>query len=99
MVAAFATSLLFLLSYIGYHFRVGSAPFRGAPWLRAVYLVVLIPHTVLAALVAPLAVRTLVLALSGRFDDHRRWARRTWPIWIFVSLSGVLVYWMLYQRG
>ncbi len=97
MLAAVAASTLFLASYLYYHFHAGSTPFTGAGGMRNVYFSILISHTVLAALVPPLAVTTLVFAFRGRFDRHARLARWTWPIWMYVSLTGVLVYWMLYR--
>lgn len=97
MLAAFSSSTLFLLSYLGYHFEVGSVAFRGTGAIRTFYLSLLLAHTVLAAAVAPMAIGTLARGLRGDYESHRRWARRTWPTWIFVSVSGVAVYWMLYQ--
>lgn len=102
MVTAFALSVAFLVSYLAYHFQVGSVPFRGVGWIRVVYFTILISHTVLAILIVPLAVTTLYRALKGQFDRHRRIARWTLPIWLYVSLTGVVVYWMvyhLYPRG
>ncbi|MGH9160862.1 MAG: DUF420 domain-containing protein [Vicinamibacteraceae bacterium] len=97
MVAAFATSVLFLISYLVYHAQVGSKSFAGEGWVRTVYLGILLTHTVLAAAVPPLAVITLSRALSRRFDRHRRIARWTLPIWLYVSVTGVVVYLMLYH--
>ena len=97
MLAAFSCSVLFLLSYLAYHYRVGSVPFSGRGPVRGVYFAILLTHTVLAAVVAPLAITTLSRALRGRFDLHRRIARVTFPIWIYVSVTGVVVYLMLYQ--
>lgn len=96
MLAAFATSVLFLISYVIYHAQVGSKPFPGTGWLRTVYFTVLIPHVILAAAVVPLALITLRRGL--RRDDlrHRAIARWTLPIWLFVSVTGVIVYLMLY---
>ena len=99
MVAAFAASSLFLITYLIHHARVGSVPFHGAAWLRPVYFGLLVPHIVLAAVVVPLALTTIYLAWSGRFDRHRRLARVTLPIWLYVSVSGVLVYVLLYHSG
>ena len=97
MLSAFACSVAFLLSYLAYHFRVGSVRFSGEGPLRVLYLGILLSHTVLAAAVAPLAAATLSRALGGRYDAHRRLARITFPIWIYVSITGVVVYLMLYQ--
>ena len=96
MTAAFAVSVVFLTSYLVYHAQVGSVPFPGQGWIRPVYFSILISHTVLAVLVPPLAATTLVLALRGSYARHRRVARWTLPIWLYVSVTGVLVYWMLY---
>ncbi|HEY7161475.1 MAG TPA: DUF420 domain-containing protein [Acidobacteriota bacterium] len=97
MISAFVTSILFLTSYLIYHYHAGSKPFPGIGPVRAVYFVVLISHTLLAALVPFLAVITLYRAARSAFDRHRRIARWTFPIWLYVSLTGVIVYWMLYQ--
>ena len=97
MLSAFATSALFLISYVIYHANVGSVPFRGEGALRTVYFAILIPHVILAASILPLALVTLSRALSRRFDKHRRIARWTLPIWLFVSVTGVVIYLMLYQ--
>ena len=97
MGSAFGVSVLFLISYLIYHFQVGSVPFTGQGPIRALYFAILISHTVLAVLIAPLALRTLYLAWRGRFEQHVRIARWTLPLWIYVSLSGVVVYWMLYH--
>ncbi|HSL20833.1 MAG TPA: DUF420 domain-containing protein [Vicinamibacterales bacterium] len=97
MIAAFAVSTLFLASYLAYHAQVGSRRFEGTGAVRAVYFTILLTHTVLAALVPPLAILTLWRALRGRFDSHVRIARWTLPIWLYVSVTGVIVYLMLYH--
>jgi putative membrane protein len=97
MIGAFATSALFLVSYVVYHANVGSRPFTGQGPIRAVYFTVLITHVVLAGLIVPLALVTLSRALQGRFDRHRRIARWTLPLWLYVSVTGVIVYVMLYR--
>ena len=99
MIAAFAASSLFLITYLIHHARVGSVPFHGAAWLRPLYVGLLVPHIVLAALVVPLALTTIYRAWRGRFDRHRRVARVTLLIWLYVSVSGVLVYVLLYHFG
>jgi len=96
MLAALACSSLFLISYLTYHFQVGSVGFKGQGWIRPVYFTILISHTILAAAVPPLALITLVRALRERFDAHRRIARWTLPIWLYVSVTGVVIYLMLY---
>ena len=97
MIAAFTVSVLFLVSYLVYHAGVGTVPFQKTGAIRTVYLTILFTHTVLAAAVPPLAIVTLVRGLRGRFDRHRRLARWTLPIWLYVSVTGVVVYWMLYR--
>ena len=97
MIAAFAVSTLFLVSYLTYHAQVGSRRFPGTGSIRTVYLTILFTHTVLAALVPPLAIVTLWRALAGRFDRHVPIARWTLPIWLYVSVTGVIVYYMLYH--
>jgi uncharacterized membrane protein YozB (DUF420 family) len=97
MLAAVATSVLFLASYLVYHFDVGSVRFQGHGAVRAAYLAILLSHTVLAAAIVPMVLVTLARALRGRFEAHRAIARYTLPVWIWVSVSGVVVYWMLYR--
>jgi len=99
MLGALACSALFLVSYLVYHARVGSVRFPGTGAARTVYLAVLASHTVLAAAVPVLALVTLSRALAARFDRHRRIARWTLPIWLYVSVTGVVVYWMLYRTS
>ena len=96
MVSAFVLSVAFLVSYLTYHVQVGSVRFRGQGWIRVLYFTILVSHTLLAALVLPLAVMTLSRALRGKFDKHRAIARWTLPIWLYVSVTGVVVYWMVY---
>ncbi|MBI3269854.1 MAG: DUF420 domain-containing protein [Planctomycetes bacterium] len=98
MVTAFGTSVLFLACYLYYHWHHGATPFPGTGLLRTVYLSVLLTHTLLAAAVPVLAVLTLVRALRGQFERHARIARWTLPIWLYVSVTGVVVYWMLYHE-
>lgn len=97
MLAAFGVSTAFLASYLVYHLNVGSVAYTGQGVRRTVYFAVLISHAVLAALVPPLAVVTLVHGLRARFDRHRRIARWTLPVWLYVSVTGVAVYAMLYN--
>jgi uncharacterized membrane protein YozB (DUF420 family) len=96
MVAAFSCSVLFLISYLTYHYQVGSVRYQGTGTIRTVYLSILATHTVLAAAVPFLALITLVRALRQRFDKHRAIARWTLPIWLYVSVTGVVIYLMLY---
>lgn len=97
MLAACGVSTLFLASYVVYHLEVGSVPFTRQGPIRVVYFTVLISHVVLAALIPPLAFVTLLRALRGRFASHAALARWTLPIWLYVSVTGVAVYWMLYR--
>ena len=97
MLAAFVISCLFLACYLIYHAHVGSVPFQHPGTIRIVYLTILATHTVLAAAVPPLAIITLSRGLSSRFDRHRAIARWTFPIWLYVSVTGVVVYLMLYK--
>ena len=97
MLAAMTTSAVFLLSYVVYHANAGSVAFPGVGFSRVVYFAVLIPHVMLAVTVLPLALVTTARGLRGDFHRHRRIARITLPIWLYVSVTGVIVYLMLYQ--
>jgi uncharacterized membrane protein YozB (DUF420 family) len=97
MLGAFTTSSLFLISYVIYHANVGSRPFSGQGAIRTVYFTLLITHVILAAAILPLSLLTLSRGLAARYDRHRSIARWTLPIWLYVSVTGVLVYVMLYQ--
>jgi uncharacterized membrane protein YozB (DUF420 family) len=97
MIAAVCTSILFLISYLVYHAQVGSVRFTKQGPIRAVYFTILLTHTVLAATIVPLVLVTLTRALRARYERHRRIARWTMPIWLYVSVTGVIVYLMLYQ--
>jgi uncharacterized membrane protein YozB (DUF420 family) len=99
MIAAFSVSIVFLFSYLAYHARVGNVRFQGQGWIRPVYFSVLISHTLLAAAVPILAAMALARALRSRFDLHRRIARWALPIWLYVSITGVVVYFMLYHMS
>ncbi len=97
MITALVLSGAFLTSYLVYHAQVGSVRFQGQGWVRTLYLSILATHTVLATAVPVLAIVTLSRALRRRFDRHRAIARWTLPIWLYVSVTGVVVYWMLYR--
>ena len=97
MIAALVASALFLTSYVIYHAQAGSRPFPGQGPIRLVYFAILISHVILAAVILPLAIVTTARGLAGRFDRHRRIARWTFPLWMYVSLTGIVVYLMLYQ--
>ena len=99
MIAAFATSGFFLISYLIYHAAAGSRPFGGRGLIRPVYFAILASHVVLAAAIVPLSLMTLARALRGRFDRHVPLARRTLPLWLYVSVTGVVIYLMLYRLG
>ncbi len=97
MLSAFGVSVLFLICYVVYHAQVGSVKFQGQGWVRPVYFTILISHVILAATVPAFAVMTLRRALRGEFARHRKLARITYPIWLYVSITGVIVYLMLYH--
>ena len=97
MIAALVTSALFLTSYVIYHLQVGSVPFKGTGWIRTVYFAVLIPHVILAAAIVPPVLITASRGLTAKYDKHRRIARWTLPLWLYVSVTGVIVYLMLYE--
>ena len=97
MIGALVMSGFFLTSYVVYHAQVGSVPFQKTGWIRTVYFAVLIPHVILAAVMVPPVLITASRGLSAKYDKHRRIARWTLPIWLYVSITGVIVYVMLYQ--
>ncbi len=97
MLGAFASSTLFLISYLVYHAQVGSRPFTGQGPIRYFYFAILISHVILAIAILPMAISTLSRGLRGRYEEHRRIAKRTFPIWMYVSVTGVIVYLMLYR--
>ena len=99
MVAAVVTSALFLGSYVTYHANVGSVPYPLQDWTRSVYFAILAPHIILAALMVPFILASLYYALRGQFDHHARVTRWVWPVWMFVSVSGVVIYWLLYHHA
>jgi len=97
MLAALASSALFLAFYLIYHYNAGSVPYPRYDWTRPIYFTILIPHVILAALMVPFIIAAVLYALRERFDRHRRIAKWLWPVWMFVSVSGIAVYLMLYQ--
>ena len=97
MLTAVGSSTLFLISYLYYHAHVGSVHFPGQGWWRKLYFSILISHTILAAAIVPLVIITLSRALRERFDQHRAIARWTYPLWVYVSVTGVVIYLMLYH--
>ncbi|MBI3933742.1 MAG: DUF420 domain-containing protein [Acidobacteria bacterium] len=97
MISAVGTSTLFLISYLVYHYHIGSRHFEGQGWVRPVYFSILLSHTILAATIVPLVIMTVRRAWKGNFQLHARIARRTLPLWLYVSVTGVAVYFMLYH--
>lgn len=97
MISALVVPALFLTSYVIYHLQAGSVPFQKTGWIRVLYFTVLIPHVILAAAIVPMILITVSRALSSRFDQHKRIARWTLPLWLYVSVTGVMVYLMLYR--
>ncbi|MCB9799878.1 MAG: DUF420 domain-containing protein [Candidatus Omnitrophica bacterium] len=97
MGAALLVSVLFLVSYLYYHYYHGSTKFQGQGWIRPVYFAILISHTLLAGIIVPLACITVFRALKNQIEKHRKIARITFPLWLYVSVTGVVIYWMLYH--
>ena len=97
MLGALTTSALFLVSYVTYHLHAGSRPFPGQGPIRVVYFAILITHVILAAVIVPLALLTAVRGLKSQFDKHVKIARWTFPVWLYVSVTGVVIYLMLYE--
>ncbi len=97
MITALTASLFFLISYLFYHAKVGSVPYPYHDWTRPIYFIILIPHIILAAVQTPFILLAVWYALSKRFDKHKTLVHWVWPVWMFVSLSGVIIYLMLYQ--
>lgn len=97
MIAALSVSALFLVTYVIYHAEVGSIPYPHHDWTRPVYFVILIPHVILAAVMVPFILTIVWRAWRGEFVKHKRLARFVWPVWLFVSISGVIIYLMLYR--
>lgn len=97
MLAALTGSALFLTSYLIYHVNVGSVPYPHHDWTRPLYFAILIPHILLAGIMSPFIITGVVWALRNRFDRHRKLMRWVWPVWMFVSVSGVVIYLMLYR--
>lgn len=96
MIAAFFCSMLFLIFYLYFHAHAGVIRFSGQGWVRPVYFAILISHTTLAIVIVPLVLLTLSRGLRSRFDTHRKIARWTLPLWLYVCVTGVIVYWLLY---
>ena len=96
MIVALISSALFLISYLIYHYYAGSVPYPHHDWTRPVYFAILIPHIILAAVMTPFILAAVYFAIKGNFDNHKRITKWLWPVWIFVSISGILIYLMLY---
>jgi len=99
MTGACLVTTAFFVSYLAYHVQVGSVKFLGTGWSRRVYATILISHTVLAVVIVPLVARTVWLALRQQLERHKRLARWTAPLWLYVSVTGIVVYWMLYRSS
>ena len=99
MISALTTSGLFLISYVIYHYHVGSVPYMYQDWTRTVYFIILVPHIIFAGIMTPFILIAVWLALREKFEKHVRLVRWVWPVWMYVSLSGIIIYLMLYQRG
>jgi len=97
MLSALASSALFLISYLIYHYRVGSVPYPYHDWTRTLYFLILAPHIILAALMVPFIIAAVWFALKSQFERHKRIVKYLWPVWMFVSISGIAVYVMLYH--
>jgi uncharacterized membrane protein YozB (DUF420 family) len=97
MLSALVSSTLFLICYLTYHYNAGRTVFRDPAWLRPYYLILLLTHTVLAVAIVPMVLMTVLRALRKDFERHRRLARWTWPLWMYVSVTGVLIYFLLYH--
>jgi putative membrane protein len=97
MIGAVITSAIFLTCYLIYHSFAGRTTFRDPAWFRPIYIPILLTHTILAIAIVPMVLSTLVLALRKRWESHKRLARWTWPVWMYVSVTGVVIYLLLYQ--
>jgi len=97
MITALVSSTLFLTSYLIYHYYVGSVPYPHHDWTRSLFYIIIIPNVILAAVMVPFIIAAVVFALRKRFDRHKKLTRWVWPVWMFVSVSGIVVYLMLYQ--
>ena len=96
MITALTTATMFLIFYLIYHYQVGSVKYPHHDWTRPLYFAILITHTILATVMVPFIVTAVVFALKGKFDKHKRLVRWVWPVWIYVSVTGIVVYLMLY---
>jgi putative membrane protein len=97
MISALIVSVLFLTSYVIYHYNIPTTPYPHHDWTRPIYFAILIPHIILAATMGPFIIAAVVFALKGKFESHKKIVKWIWPVWMFVSVSGVIIYLMLYQ--
>lgn len=97
MFSALIFSTIFLIGYLTFHYHHGSTKFPDLGWVKTVYLIILVPHIILAAVMVPMIIMTFNYALRGNFEKHKKWARITFPVWMYVSVTGVMIYLMLYQ--
>ena len=97
MISALVVSALFLISYTIYHYNIPSTPYPYFDWTRPVYFAILIPHIILAAFMGPFIIAAVIFAFKGKFETHKKIVKWIWPVWIFVSISGVIIYLMLYR--
>jgi len=97
MISAIIVSVLFLISYVIYHYNIPSTPYPYHDWTRPVYFTILIPHILLAAIMGPFIIAAVIFAIKGKFESHKKIVKWIWPVWMFVSVSGVIIYLMLYQ--
>jgi len=97
MISALVVSALFLISYVIYHYNIPSTPYPHHDWTRLVYFAILIPHIILAAVMGPFILAAVIFAIMGKFETHKKIVKWIWPVWMFVSVSGVIIYLMLYQ--
>jgi putative membrane protein len=97
MIVALIASTLFLISYLTYHFNTGRTVFKDPAWFRPIYLIILLTHTVLAVVIVPMVIMTVSRAIKRRYDLHKKISRWTWPLWMYVSVTGVLIYFLLYR--
>ena len=97
MISALVVSALFLISYVIYHYNVPSTPYPYQNWTRTIYFAILIPHIILAVIMGPFIIAAVVFALKGKFESHKKIVKWIWPVWMYVSVSGVIIYLMLYQ--
>jgi uncharacterized membrane protein YozB (DUF420 family) len=97
MIGALTASILFLISYVYYHYNAGRTVFKDPQWFRPIYLTILLTHTILAVVIVPMVIMTVSRAVKRNYELHKKISRWTWPLWMYVSVTGVLIYFLLYQ--